>query len=134
MSNMSLMDFISDAKSRIKEVSVDQAETLLTEGYKVLDVREPSEHNSMAIEGSINVPRGVLEPSADMNYPKANPELRDHRDQAWLVLCATGGRAALATDTLQKMGFTNVSNILGGMSAWVDSGKPTITPIDNPYT
>lgn len=134
MSQMGLMDFIVDAKSRIKEVDVNSAETLIAKGYKILDVREPAEHNHLAIAGSINVPRGVLEPSADLNYPKANPELRDNRDAQWLVLCATGGRAALATDTLQKMGFNDVTNIIGGITAWVDAGKPTITPIDNPYT
>lgn len=134
MTNMSLKDFISDAKSRIKEVDVDKAEQLIAEGYKVLDVREPSEHNSIAIDDSINVPRGVLEPAADLEYPKSNPDLRDHRDQNWLILCATGGRAALAADTLQKMGFTSVTNILGGMTAWKEAGKPTISPIENPYT
>jgi len=134
MSQMGLMDFVMDAKSRIKEVDVIEAEVLIKDGYKVLDVREPAEHNQLAIDNSINVPRGVLEPAADLNYPKANPELRDHRDDKWLVLCATGGRAALATDTLQKMGFNNVANISGGMTAWVDAGKPTVSPIDNPYT
>ena len=134
MSQMGLIDFVQDAKSRIKEVDVDTAEKLIAEGYKVLDVREPSEHDNLAIKGSVNVPRGVLEPAADLQYPGANPDLRDHRDTQWLVLCATGGRAAMATDTLQKMGFKDVSNILGGMKAWVDAGKPTVTPIDNPYT
>jgi rhodanese-related sulfurtransferase len=134
MSNMSLKDFVTDAKSRINEVDVDTAEKLIAEGYLVLDVREPAEHDSLAIEDSINVPRGVLEPAADLEYPKANPELRDQRDQKWLVLCATGGRAALAADVLQKMGFSSVTNILGGMVAWKEAGKPTVAPIDNPYT
>lgn len=134
MSQMGLMDFVMDAKSRIKEVDVITAENLISEGYKILDVREPAEHNQLAIEDSINVPRGVLEPSADLQYPKANPELRDNRDAKWLVLCATGGRAALATDTLQKMGFDDVTNIVGGMTAWVEAGKKTVIPIDNPYT
>ena len=134
MSQMGLMDFIMDAKSRIKEVDVNAAEKLIKEGYKVLDVREPAEHNQIAISDSVNIPRGVLEPAADLNYPQANPSLRDNRDAKWLVLCATGGRAALAADTLQKMGFDDVSNIAGGMTAWVESGKPTVSPIDNPYT
>ncbi|HIQ07369.1 MAG TPA: sulfurtransferase, partial [Thiotrichaceae bacterium] len=71
MSQKGLIDFVMDAKSRIKEVDVEKAEQLLSEGYKVLDVREPSEHNQLAIENSLNVPRGVLEPAADLQYPKA---------------------------------------------------------------
>ena len=133
MSQKGLIDFVMDAKSRIKEVDVEKAEQLLSEGYKILDVREPSEHNQLAIENSLNVPRGVLEPAADLQYPKANPDLRDSRDAQWLVLCATGGRSALATDVLQQMGFNNVISISGGMDAWVEAGKKTVTPIDNPY-
>lgn len=125
MSQLSLMDFIKDAKSRIKEVDIDAAEELIAQGYKVLDVREPAEHSAGAIAGSLNVPRGILEPAADLQYVKANPGLRDERAAKWLVFCATGGRSALAADTLQKMGFADVTNVLGGMTAWMDAGKPT---------
>jgi len=108
-----LADFLDDAKSRITEIDIDKAEQLITQGYKVLDIREPQEYETRKIESSINIPRGVLEPAADLHFDGANPLLRDSRDDQWLVLCATGGRAALATDTLQTMGFTNVMNIEG---------------------
>ncbi len=126
MTPLSLMDFVKDAKSRIKEVDIDAAEELVAQGYKVLDVREPAEHSAGAIAGSLNVPRGILEPAADLQYAKGNPALRDHRDAKWLIVCATGGRSALASDTLQKMGFADVTNMLGGMSAWAEAGKPTV--------
>ena len=126
MTQLGLMDFIKDAKSRIKEVDIDAAESLIAEGYKVLDVREPAEHNSGAIDGSLNVPRGILEAAADLQYPKANPAIRDQRDAKWLVFCATGGRSALASDVLQKMGFADVTNVQGGMVAWIEAGKPTV--------
>lgn len=128
MSHMSLMDFVKDAKSRIKEVDVNEAESLIAQGYKVLDVREPGEFMAGSISGAMNVPRGVLEPAADFNYPGANPLLRDCRGDNWLVLCRTGGRAAMATDVLQKMGFENVTNIVGGMNAWTEANKPVATP------
>ena len=118
-----LTDFLEDAKSRISEVDIENAEQLIAQGYKVLDIREPHEYETRKIEGSINIPRGVLEPAADLHFEGANPLLRDSRDAQWLVLCATGGRAALATDTLQYMGFSNVSNIAGGINAWESAGK-----------
>ena len=124
MSNKNtFMDYISDAKSRITEVDIEMAETLISKGHKVLDIRESNEHLAKRIEGSINVPRGVLEPAACLNFEGANPALRDSRDDSWLVLCATGGRAALATDTLQAMGFNNVASIAGGIEAWQNSNK-----------
>lgn len=125
MAQLSLMDFIKEAKSQINEVDIDTAESLIAQGYKVLDVREPAEHAAGAIDGSLNVPRGTLEPAADLQYAKGNPALRDGRADKWLIVCATGGRSALATKTLQQMGFNDVTNMLGGMTAWMDAGKPT---------
>ena len=127
---MGLMDFVQDAKTRINEVDVDGGLKMIMEGCKVLDVREPAEYLAGAIEDAVHVPRGVLEPAADMNYPGANPELRDGRGKRWLVVCRSGGRSALAADTLMKMGFTNVTSMIGGMDAWESAGYTTITPSD----
>ncbi len=131
MSELGLMDFIKDAKSRIEEVDVDTAESLIQSGYKVLDVREPAEFLSGAIEGTIHIPRGLLEVAADRQFPGASPQLRDGRDDKWLVLCRTGGRAAMATDLLTKMGFSDIKNILGGYDAWVNANKATVIPSDD---
>ncbi len=117
------MDYINDARSRITEVDIDTAEQLMSEGHKVLDIREPHEYSVNKIKNSINIPRGVLEPAACLAFEGANPVLRDARDDKWLVVCATGGRAALAADTLQTMGFNNIASIAGGINAWKDANK-----------
>jgi len=117
------MDYINDAKSRITEIDIDMAEQLIVKGYKVIDIRESHEHEAKKIKGSINIPRGVLEPAACLDFQDINPVLRDGRDDSWLILCATGGRAALATDTLQAMGFNNVTNIAGDLEAWENANK-----------
>lgn len=130
----SLMDYIEAAKQMIQEVSQEDGRVLVEQGVKVLDVREPGEYLAGAIEGAINVPRGVLEPAADLNYPGANPALRDHRDDAWLVVCKSGGRAALATQVLSEMGFKNVTNLVGGMDGWQLAGFPMIIPSDDNMT
>ena len=117
------IDYINDAKSRITEVDIHMAEQLIAEGHKVLDIREPHEYSVNKIKDSINIPRGVLEPAACQAFEGANPALRDARDDSWLVVCATGGRAALATDTLQAMGFNNVASIAGGIDAWKKANK-----------
>lgn len=129
MAEMGLMDFVKEAKSRINEVDIDTAEKLIAEeGYRVLDIREPAEYQAGTIGDSLHVPRGVLEAAADRNFPGANPALRDSRDTKWLVLCATGGRAAMATDRLQMMGFESVTNIVGGIMAWKEAGKTVTQP------
>ena len=126
MSQLGMMDFVNDAKSRIKEVDIDAAEAMIAEGCKVLDVREPMEHSGGAIAGALNIPRGILEGAADATNAKGHPDLRDHRDAKWLLVCASGARSAMATDVLQKMGFTDVSNMLGGMMAWTQAEKPLV--------
>lgn len=121
-----LMDFVKEAKAKIKEVDVNQAQKMINEGYRVLDVREPSEFATGAIANALNVPRGVIEPAADLQYAGANPALRDARDEKWLVLCRTSGRSAMVADVLQQMGFSDVVNIAGGMLAWEEAGFEVI--------
>ncbi|MBN2647824.1 MAG: rhodanese-like domain-containing protein [Thiotrichales bacterium] len=123
-----LMDYVQAAMAQIQTAEVEQAKGLIAEGYQVLDVREPGEYLTVAIPGALNVPRGVLEPAADLQYPGANPRLRDGRKDGWLVVCKSGGRAALATQTLQEMGFEKVVNMVGGMDAWIQAGGQTEVP------
>jgi rhodanese-related sulfurtransferase len=125
-----LMDFVMDAKTRIKEVEVAEAQKLIEDGYRVLDVREPAEYLSGAINHSLHVPRGMLEAAADRKYDGAIPELRDHRDAKWLVMCRSGARAAMACDVLQQMGYSDVTNVFGGMVAWKEANLPLVAPSD----
>lgn len=122
-----LMDFVKQAKSQIQEVEVSEVNSLLSEGYQVLDVREPAEFLSGTIEGALNVPRGILEPAADRQYAGRRDELTD-RDKKWLLLCASSGRSAMATVVLQQMGFKNIKNINGGITAWKSAGLPVTMP------
>jgi rhodanese-related sulfurtransferase len=130
MSEKTLMDFVIDAKSRIKEVEVNEVPKLMGDGYRVLDVREPAEYLSGAIDNALHVPRGMLEAAADRNYDGAIPALRDYRDGKWLVVCRSGARAAMACDVLQQMGYSDVTNVFGGMMAWKEANMPLISPSD----
>jgi rhodanese-related sulfurtransferase len=123
---MSLMDFVRAAKSRINEVNPEQLQGLLetTQDLLLVDVRESSEHEQGHIRGALLVPRGILEAAADPAYPKHLPELSSARDRPLVLYCATGGRSALAADTLQLMGYRNVSSLDGGYARWEQEGLP----------
>ncbi|MEW6984430.1 rhodanese-like domain-containing protein [Colwelliaceae bacterium 6471] len=69
----------------------------------LIDVREPSEFNEKAVPGAINIPRGVLEMQMVNRYPSAHTDIFIH--------CATSGRAILAAEQLQRLGYTNVNVI-----------------------
>ena len=113
---MTTQDFVSRAKQEIQECNTAQASDRIENGALVLDVREPQEYMTGHIPGAIELPRGVIEFKAD-----AHPELQDKTREV-LVYCQAGGRGALATHTLQLMGFTNVTNILGGFASWTEGG------------
>ncbi len=122
-----LMDFVKQAKSQIQEIDVSDVDDLLRAGYRVLDVREPTEFLSGTIEGALNIPRGLLEPAADRQYEGHREELMD-REVKWLLFCKSSGRAAMATLVLQQMGFKNIKNINGGMAAWEAADLPISIP------
>jgi rhodanese-related sulfurtransferase len=107
-------DLIADAKARIVEVAPDQAQKLLAGGgVTFLDVREPQEYNLGHVPGAVHVPRGMLE---------VKVEALIAHDAKVVVYCAAGARSALAADTLQQMGYTNVSSLQDGFRGWAGSG------------
>jgi rhodanese-related sulfurtransferase len=121
----SLKDFVSEAKSRIQEVTVDEtAKQLQSNPHTlILDVREPGEYGQGHIPGALHIPRGMLEAKADLEFAGREPRLSD-RNQPIIVHCASGVRSAFAADVLQQMGFSNVKSLAGGFTAWQQSGKP----------
>lgn len=103
-------ELVTEAKSQITEIDVASAEKVLCDGRTmVIDVREGDEFAAGAIPNAIHVPRGVL-------------EFRIHNlasaDTPLLVYCKSGGRAALAAQSLQSLGYQRVSSLAGGYLAW----------------
>jgi len=121
----SLKDFVADAKSRIREISVADAAALKADPkVLILDVREGPEWAEAHLPDALHVPRGMLEAKADNDYPNREPRLAD-RTQTIIVHCASGARSAMAADVLQQMGFTDVRSLAGGIAAWTAAGLPT---------
>ncbi len=127
----SLKDFVTESKSRIREISAEDAAAALKTDTTiiVLDVREPPEWAEAHLSEALLVPRGMLEAKADLDYPNREQRL-NNRDQAIVVHCASGARSALAADTLQQMGFSNVRSMAGGISAWIAAGLPVVRGIE----
>jgi len=112
----SAQDLVAMAKQQITEIGVDKAKQLLAEGHiTVVDVREESEYAAGHLDKALPIPRGVLEFKVG-----TTPELAD-KAKAILVYCRTGGRAAMAAQTLQSLGYLHVLSIAGGYEAWQKS-------------
>ncbi len=108
-------DLLAEARARIREMPIAEAKALLEQktGAVFLDCREPNEWNLGRIPGAIFIPRGRLE---------SDVEVRIKRDAHVIVYCANANRSAFAADTLQQMGYENVSSMAQGWNAWVASG------------
>lgn len=96
----------------------DLAEKLQESKPLIIDTREPYEFDAMRIEGSINVPRGILESACEFDYEETVPELAMARDKEIILVCRSGRRSALAALVMQEMGFGNVISLKTGLRGW----------------
>jgi rhodanese-related sulfurtransferase len=114
---------LAEANAAIDTISVHEA-LALVENPDVLfvDVRETQETASGMTPGAFHAPRGFLEFFADPDSPMHKPELA--RAKRLIIYCATGGRSTLATKTLIDMGYSNVTNLAGGIAAWKAASGP----------
>ncbi len=111
------LKLVDDAKSRVREVKVDEARSKLQSGKaKLIDVREESEWEAGHARGALYLGKGVIERDIEERVPDKKAEL--------ILYCGGGFRSALSADNIQKMGYTNVSSMAGGWRAWQESGGP----------
>ncbi len=107
-------------QNSVGTMSVNQLKNKLENGEVLLvDVREPSEWEEDGIvEGAkriffVDLPEKVA------SLPK---------DKSVAVTCSVGKRSSIAVSMLERAGFKNVTNVLGGMTAWTNLGYPTAKP------
>lgn len=118
-----LKDFVTQALETVAEVEVSDLDRLTAEGYTLLDVREGDEFAAGHIPGAIFMPRGFLEVRADLEHPKRDPRMAD-RSQRLVCYCGGGHRSALAAQSLQQMGFSDVVSLRGGWTAYSSADLP----------
>lgn len=108
-------ELFGEAKDRVTQVTA--TETLATRGADsslvLIDVREDREWNLGHAAGAVHMSRGTLESKIDAVVS---------RDATVVLYCASGNRSALAAESLQAMGYTNVASMVGGFRGWVDAG------------
>ncbi len=114
---------VADAKSRIGEISAEEvrARQERDEDFAFVDVREDSEWNEGRAVGALHLGRGVIERDIENVIPGKHAEI--------VLYCGGGYRSALAADMLQKMGYTNVKSMAGGIRTWRERGYPTVAGI-----
>lgn len=108
---------VEDARSRIREIGVDETRRELESGRaRVIDVREEHEWNEAHVRGAEHLGKGILERDIEIIAPDPSTAL--------ILYCGGGYRSALAADSLRRMGYTNVKSMAGGWRAWLEAGAP----------
>ncbi len=124
MASRTASELVAEAKQRVENLGPDQVAEELQRGDTVLvDLRESEERQQHgSIPGAVHAPRGMLEFYADPTSPYHRQGFDPNRRT--ILHCASGGRSALAADTLRQMGYANVAHLDGGLKAWQAAGLP----------
>ena len=122
------LKIVDDARSRIRETTVDEVKSRLDRSlagneagkekdkFVLVDVREDREFEVDHIPGAVHLGKGVIERDIEAKYPALDTPL--------VLYCGGGFRSALAADNLQKMGYTNVISMDGGIREWREKSYP----------
>ena len=110
------LKIVDDARKRIRETDVDAVKARMDRGEKfiLVDVREESEFAKDHLPGAIHLGKGVIERDIEARVPELKTEM--------VLYCGGGFRSALAADNLQKMGYSNVISMDGGIRGWREKG------------
>jgi len=120
-------ELIKECAERVNEIFPWDLEELLQErSIMLLDVREPYEFVAMHIDGSINVPRGILETACEYDFEDTVPELVAARDVEIIVICRSGNRSIFACDIMQQMGYNKVFSLKTGIRGWFESDQTMV--------
>ncbi len=112
---------VNEVRPRVREVTLEEARRRLEANAKALliDVREDGEWTASHARQAIHLGRGVLERDIEHTVPDPDTEC--------ILYCGGGYRSALAAEVAQRMGYKNVSSLIGGYKALVAAGWPTTT-------
>ena len=116
--NPGFQALVNDAKSRIREINIDQYKQMVAsqDPHVLVDIREESEWAAGHAAGAMHLGKGIIERDIETKVPG--------KDTKVVLYCGGGFRSALSADALGQMGYTNVISLDGGWRALQGSGLP----------
>jgi rhodanese-related sulfurtransferase len=116
------LKLVDDARRNVRETTVEVVAERMARGdrFHLVDTREDDEWRAGHIRGAIHLGKGVIERDIEAKIPD--------RDDEIILYCGGGFRSALAAEALQKMGYTNVVSMDGGIRGWRAAGLPEDKP------
>jgi rhodanese-related sulfurtransferase len=112
------LKMVNEAKPRVNEVTIEQARERLRQNPNaiLMDVREDSEWQTGHARGARHLGKGILERDLEKAVPNPEAEI--------IMYCGGGYRSILTADAAQKMGYKNVSSLMGGYKGLVAANWP----------
>jgi rhodanese-related sulfurtransferase len=112
------LDVVNTAKQRVREITVDDVKQMLDDkaDFLLIDVREDNEWAKDHLPAAVHLGKGIIERDVEQRVPDLGTPL--------VLYCGGGFRSALAADALQRMGYTNVASMDGGIREWREKGLP----------
>jgi len=109
---------VDAVRPHVHEITLEEARRRLAENHQavLLDVREDAEWAAGHAAEALHLGRGVLERDIEKTFPNPAAEI--------IMYCGGGYRSALASESAQRMGYTNVHSLAGGYKAMVAAGWP----------
>src|ERR1700681_2208971 len=116
--NPGFLSLVNDAKSRIKEIDIEQYKQMVAskDPHVLIDTREESEWSAGHAAGAVHLGKGIIERDIETKVPRKDTKL--------VLYCGGGFRSALSADALRQMGYTNAISLDGGWRAYQESGLP----------
>ncbi|WLD09957.1 rhodanese-like domain-containing protein [Planctellipticum variicoloris] len=114
------LNLVDSVRVNVRECTVQDVKSRQEAGdtFVLLDVREDHEWQAGHLPGAEHLGKGIIERDIEERFPDVDAEL--------ILYCGGGFRSALAAETLQKMGYTNVISMDGGFRGWKDAGYPIV--------
>ena len=110
------LEIVDAARREVRECGIEDVKRKLDAGetFCLIDVREENEYARARLPGAIHLGKGVIERDIEDAVPETDAEM--------VLYCGGGYRSALAALNLQKMGYTNVISMDGGVRGWKEAG------------
>lgn len=122
---------LSEARARLRRMSPEEAEAAVRAGALLIDIRsEPQRERDGTIPGARHIARNVFEWRCDPTSEWNDPEVVAQPDRQLIVMCNEGYQSSLAAVTLQRFGFDDATDLIGGFQAWREAGLDVVKSPD----
>src|SRR5580765_6739828 len=112
------LKLVNEARTHVKEITIEKARERLKQNPEavLVDVREDLEWQNGHAAEAVHLGKGILERDIEKMFPDLNTEM--------IMYCGGGFRSVLTADVAQRMGYRNVTSLVGGYKALVKEQWP----------